>query len=107
MRPGAVEPVFPSASPTCTALVMDPWQQDPKLGCDTGPGLLLHAAVAQYPLEKGAVSDQPCPARTGCKPVRELTLEHRFPTWREAVIEPHVRRKERALGSFAKVLDRA
>ena len=39
--------------------------------------------------------------------MRELTLEHRFPTWDEAVIQPHIRGKERALRPFAKILDQA
>jgi hypothetical protein len=86
---------------------MDPRKQDPELGCDAGPGLLLQAALAQHPLEKGAVSDQPRPARTGRKPVHELTLDHRFPTWDEAVIQPHIRGRECAFRPFAKILDRA
>ena len=86
---------------------MDPRKQDPELGRDAGPGLLLQAALAQHPLEKGAVSDKPRPARTCREPVRELTLEHRFPTWDEAVIQPHIGGKEGTLRPFAKILDRA
>src|SRR6266446_2194922 len=89
------------------ALIIDPPKQDAELGCDAGPGLLLQAALAQHPLEKGAIPDQPRPARTCREPVCELTLKHRFPTWDKAVIQPHIGGKERALRPFAKILDRA
>jgi len=38
--------------------------------------------------------------------VRECALKHRFPARGKAVIDPDVGRKQRAVGSFAKVFDR-
>ena len=89
------------------ALIMDPRKQDPQLGRYAGPRLFLQAALAQHPLEKGSVADKPRPARTCREPVRELALEHRFPTWEESVIQPHIGGKESTLRPFAKILDRA
>src|SRR5215472_9341476 len=37
----------------------------------------------------------------------EHTLEHRFPSRREAVIDPDVGRKQRPLGAIAEIFDRA
>jgi len=81
-------------------------QQNAELGCNAWPGLLLQGALAQHPLQKGAVFKQAGPGKPGGKPMRKYTLEHRFPVWRKAAIEPDIRRKKRPLGSFAKLFDR-
>jgi hypothetical protein len=38
-------------------LVIDPRQQNAKFGCNTGPGLLLQATLAQHSFEGGTVAD--------------------------------------------------
>src|SRR5438045_8465994 len=38
--------------------------------------------------------------------MRDFTIEHRFPSWHKAVIDPQIRSKERAFGCFAKVFKR-
>src|SRR5207253_4193352 len=88
-------------------LIMDPRQQDAEFSRNAGSGFLLQAALAQHTFEKSAVAKQACSRVISRQPVRYPALEHRFPTWREAVVDPHIGRKERAFGFFTKILDRS
>ena len=87
-------------------LVIHPRQQNAEFGRNTGSGLLLQAALAQHAFEKGAVSNHACAGDTRGKSMRDFALNHRFPSWRKAVIDPQIRSKERAFGCFAKVFER-
>src|SRR6516164_2267299 len=88
-------------------LIIDPGQENAKFGCDTGPGLLLQAAFAQHAFEQSLAFDQACPEDARGQAMSELTLECSFPAGNEAVIDPKIGSEQRALGSRAKVLDRA
>jgi len=39
--------------------------------------------------------------------MRDYALKHRFPAWAKAAIGPDIGSKQRALGSFAQIFDRA
>src|SRR5215831_2040214 len=88
-------------------LIIDPRQENAELGCDTGPGLLLQRPLAQYAFEESLAFNQACTGDSCGQTMRELTLECCLPTRNEAVIDPEIGSEQRALGSGAKVFDRA
>ena len=87
--------------------VINPRQQNAEFRCDTGPGLLLQAAFAQDTFEKGVAFNQAYPGDAGSETVSDFTFERCFPARGEAIIDPEIGSEQRALGCFAKVLDRA
>ena len=64
------------------------------------------ACGGQHAFEKRAVSNYAGVGDARGKSMRDFTLEHRFPSWHKAVIDPQIRSKERAFGCFAKVFKR-
>src|SRR5215471_10249799 len=88
-------------------LIIDPQQKNAEFGRDTGPGLLLQAALAQHAFEQSLAFYQACPGYTCSQTMSELTLECRFPAQNKAVIDPEIGSEQRALGSRPQVLDRA
>ena len=53
-------------------LIINPRQQNAKFGCDTGPGLLLQAALAQHAFEQSLAFNQACPGDAGGQTMSEL-----------------------------------
>src|SRR5215467_401979 len=88
-------------------LIIDPRQQNAEFGCDTGARLLLQRPLAQYAFEQSLAFDQACTGDSRGQTMRKLTLECCLPARNETVIDPEIGSEQRALGSRAKVFDRA
>ena len=69
--------------------------------------LLLQAALAQHAFEKGLAFNEACPGHAAGQSMSNFGLQRCFPAWGEAVIDPYIGGKQRAVGSVAKVFDRA
>jgi hypothetical protein len=69
--------------------------------------LLLQAPLAQHTFEQSLAFDQACTGNTRRQTMSEFTFERRLPARNETVIDPEIGSEQRALGSLAKVLDRA
>src|SRR5690348_1274105 len=88
-------------------LVIYARQQNAEFGCDTRPGFLLQAALAQYAFEKGLAFDQARPGDASGQTMSDVALERCFPARGEAVVDSDIGSEQGAVGAFANILDRA
>src|SRR5262249_4992749 len=71
-------------------LIIDPRQENAEFGRDTGPGLLLQAALAQHAFEQSLAFHQACRGDAGGQTMSKLALKCRLPASAMPVLRrPH------------------